>query len=96
MRKNNKENLNTMSKVVEIIAAKHVRNYILELSFSDGKKINVDFGEFLNKRPHVQHDKYKSLKLFKSFRIEDGNVVWGKDWDMIFPLEQLYAGKIKI
>lgn len=24
--------------------------------------------------------------------ISYGNVVWGKNWDMIFPIEQLYRG----
>ena len=24
--------------------------------------------------------------------LEHGNVVWGKNWDMIFPIKQLYRG----
>jgi hypothetical protein len=29
------------------------------------------------------------------FKIEDGNIVWGKNWDLIFPAHELHAGKIK-
>ncbi len=31
--------------------------------------------------------------LFRTFVIDDGNVVWGEDWDLIFPIENLYIGK---
>jgi hypothetical protein len=24
--------------------------------------------------------------------LEDGNIVWGEDWDLIFPIEQLHQG----
>lgn len=34
-------------------------------------------------------------KNFKKFKIEYGNVVWGKDWDMIFPVYDLYLEKIQ-
>ena len=26
--------------------------------------------------------------------IDNGNVVWGKNWDLIFPIEQLHSGVI--
>ena len=26
----------------------------------------------------------KKLKIFKRFKIENGNVIWEKDWEMIF------------
>jgi hypothetical protein len=35
------------------------------------------------------------VDAFKKFRIENGNLVWGKDWDMIFPLYDLYPGRVK-
>jgi len=28
------------------------------------------------------------------FTIDNGNIVWGKNWDLIFPVEPLYAGRI--
>ena len=49
---------------------------------------------FYNSHSHPQFNKYKKEANFKRFKIENGNVVWGKDWDMIFPLYDLYKGKI--
>ncbi len=85
-----------MNTAIEILSAKYVKQYCIELTFSDAKKEIVDFGKFLNKCSHPQHNKYKELRFFKQFKIESGNIVWGENWDMIFPIEQLYHGKIKI
>ena len=42
----------------------------------------------------LQYDRYLDPASFKSFSIDHGNVVCGKDWDMVFPVEQLYSGVI--
>ena len=42
----------------------------------------------------TQYNKYKKQENFKKFKIENGNIVWGKDWDLIFPVYDLYEGKI--
>ncbi|WP_366107231.1 hypothetical protein [Spirosoma sp.] len=54
----------------------------------------IDFGPFLSAHSHPQHDKYRKLANFKRFKIERGNVVWGKDWDLIFPVAQLHQGYV--
>jgi len=65
------------------------------VEFSDNKKQVVDFGNFLNTHSHPQYNKYKKSEKFKKFKIENGNIVWGKDWEMIFPVYDLYKGKIE-
>ncbi len=52
----------------------------------DNKKRIVDFETFLRSHSHPQFNKYKETENFKKFQIENGNVVWGRDWDMIFPV----------
>jgi hypothetical protein len=37
--------------------------------------------------------KYQEELLFKQFKIVDGNLNWN-DYEMIFPLEDIYKGKI--
>ena len=37
---------------------------------------------------------YFDPRKFSHFTIDSGNVVWGKNWDLIFPIEQLHAGVI--
>ena len=74
--------------------AKYKEDYLLEIIFADNKKKIVDFGEFLQTHSHPQYNRYKKIENFKKFKIENGNVVWGKNWDMIFPVYDLYKGKI--
>ena len=32
--------------------------------------------------------------IIEKFTIENGNIVWGKNWDLIFPIEDLHAGAL--
>jgi hypothetical protein len=81
-------------KNINIIDAKYINEYLLELVFDDAKKTVVDFWGFFKTHSHPQYNKYKKIENFKKFKIENGNVVWGKDWDLIFPVYDLYKGKI--
>ncbi|MVM40838.1 DUF2442 domain-containing protein [Spirosoma sp. HMF3257] len=79
-------------RTVAVTEAEYAGEHRLQIRFSDGTSQVVDFGPFLQNHPHPQHDKYRRLVNFKRFRIERGNVVWGKDWDLIFPIAQLHQG----
>ena len=74
--------------------AKHVADFKIEIEFSDHKKRVVDFESFLLTHSHPQFNKYREQKNFLRFKIENGNLVWGKDWDLIFPVSDLYSGKL--
>ena len=82
-------------KAISVSKAAYIDGYKLEVEFNDNKKHVVDFGNFLNTHSHPQYNKYKKPENFKKFKIENGNIVWGKDWDMIFPVYDLYQGKIE-
>ncbi len=71
-----------------------MQDYLVEFVFDDTKKTVVDFEDFFNTHSHPQYNKYKKIENFKKFKIENGNVVWGKGWDLIFPVSDLYKGKI--
>lgn len=73
-----------------ITHADYVDGYRLDISFSDGTSQIIDFGPFLINHSHPQHNKYRVISNFKLFKIERGNLVWGHDWDLIFPIEQLH------
>ncbi len=81
-------------KAISVSKAAYIDSYKLEVEFNDNKKQVVDFGNFLNTHSHPQYNKYKKPENFKKFKIENGNIVWGKDWDMIFPIYDLYQGRI--
>ena len=83
-----------MSPNIRIVKAEDVGNFKVLLYFSDNKQQIIDIGDFIRRHPHPQYNKYLDPRKFKKFAIENGNIVWGKNLDLIFPLEQLYIGNI--
>lgn len=83
-------------KLIKVKKAAYVDGFRICIDFDNGKSKIVDFEPFLNTIQSSFLEKYKHLKTFKKFSIENGNLVWGKDWDLIFPVTQLYKGKIKL
>ena len=77
-----------------IVSAEDAGNLCVKLTFNDGHQSIVDIGEFIRQHPHPQYNKYLDPDLFRTFVVDDGNVVWGEDWDLIFPIENLYIGKV--
>ncbi|MBQ6210884.1 MAG: DUF2442 domain-containing protein [Prevotella sp.] len=77
-----------------IIKAENAGNLTVCLTFSDNTVQTVDIGEFIRRHPHPQYNKYLDPRKFSHFAIENGNIVWGKNWDLIFPVEQLHTGEI--
>ena len=67
-------------------------NLSVNLFFSDNTSRIVNIGDYIRRHPHPQYNKYLDEKLFNTFQLEDGNIVWGEDWDLIFPIEQLHQG----
>ena len=82
-------------KTISIKNAVYAGKFKLKILFTDKKEKIVNFETFLKKHSHPQFNKYKKEENFKKFQIENGNVVWGKDWDMIFPIWDLYKGKVQ-
>jgi len=82
-------------QTIKVEKATYIDGYKVELKFNDETTQTVDFEIFIANNPHPVHDKYKDIQLFKQFKIESGNIVWGENWDLIFPITQLYRGKIK-
>ena len=79
--------------ILNIVSAKYVAPLSVELQFSDGTVKIVDIGSFIKAHPHPQYNSYLDEKKFKRFKIEMGNIVWGKNWDLVFPISALYKGK---
>ena len=77
---------------LSVVSAKYVAPLSVEIGFSDGVTKVVNVGDFIRRHPHIQYNSYLDERKFKKFRIEMGNVVWGKNWDLIFPVQDLYDG----
>ena len=80
-------------KRVKILKAKHAGKYSLSLTFSDGKEQMVDLELFLKASQHPEIRKYLKPALFKRFRLDGGELMWG-DYDLIFPVMDLYNNSI--
>ena len=83
-----------MAERLYITGATDAGNLSVELSFSDQTTRVVDIGEYIRQHPHPQYNKYLDPRKFRTFKLEQGNIVWGKNWDLIFPVEQLHAASI--
>jgi hypothetical protein len=81
-------------KNITVVGAKYIEGYKVSVFFSDNTSKDIDFGAFLMAHPHEQWNKYKNLTNFKKFKIEQGNIVWGRNWDIIFPVQNLYIGDL--
>ena len=77
-----------------ITKAENRGNLTVSLTFSDNTEQTVDIGDFIRRHPHPQYNKYLDQRKFSRFTIDNGNIVWGKNWDLIFPIEHLYAGRL--
>lgn len=80
--------------VIKVKNATYLDGYRLRIAFTDGKEKIVDFAEFITTSHKEVIAKYRTYLHFKKFKIEQGNIVWGKNWDLIFPVIDLYTGRI--
>ncbi len=82
-------------EILYITDAVNAGNLSVRLTFNDKTSQVVNIGDFIRQYPHPQYNKYLNERNFRQFKLEDGNIVWGKNWDLIFPIEQLYQGRIE-
>ncbi|MGF1635511.1 MAG: DUF2442 domain-containing protein [Cyclobacteriaceae bacterium] len=80
-------------KKLKIESAKYLSDYAIRIKFSDGNESLVDFKPFLLKSIHPSIKKYLDEEMFSNFSLIDGNLNWN-DYDLIFPISDLYNGQI--
>ena len=78
---------------LKIDSAKYLSDYAIRIKFSDGSERLVDFKPFLSKSLHTSIKKYLDENKFSNFSLTDGNINWN-DYDLIFPISDLYKGQI--
>ncbi len=80
-------------KSLAVVSALYVHDFMITITFSDepGCKIAklVDFLPLFHKYVKGDNLKYFAPVNFKKFIIKNGNIYWGKNEDVIFPVSLL-------
>ncbi|HYV92483.1 MAG TPA: hypothetical protein VE978_11885 [Chitinophagales bacterium] len=76
-------------KKVDVENAEYLRDFQIRLYLSNGKSKVVDFLPFFSKHVKGEYLKYFSPERFKKFIVKHGNIYWGRNEDVIFPLHLL-------
>ena len=84
---------NATEPCINIAKAEYVDGLRLRIAFDDGVERVVDFEPFLSKSMHPDIRKYLDKRRFKKFTVDRGHLHWN-DYDLIFPIADLYAGHI--
>ena len=77
-----------------VTGAIYLHEFKVRIEFSDNTMKIIDFETFLKENQHPQWAKYNNINNFKKFKIENGNLVWGRNWDLVFPVYGLYTGNL--
>jgi len=75
--------------ILDVVSARHVRDYEIELEFEDGAKGIIDFSQYRNRGGVF--NKFNDMEYFRNFKIDKelGVISWENGVD-IAP-ETLYA-----
>ncbi len=80
-------------EIIEIRSVEYLSDYQIKLLFNDGKRKVINFENFLKTSHNPMNRKYLKKSNFQNYSIKYGDLVWG-DYEMCFPIWDLYEGKI--
>lgn len=72
-----------------ILAARYVNDFSIAITFSSGKTKLIDFLPLFQKYVKGDNLKYYAPERFKKFIVKNGNIYWGRNEDVIFPVANL-------
>jgi hypothetical protein len=81
----------TEQKDLAIKSAKYVQDFLIAITTTNGKTKLVDFLPLFHKYVKGDNLKYFAPQNFKKFIVKNGNIYWGKNEDVIFPVSLLLA-----
>ncbi len=81
-------------QIITVEHVKHIDEYRLKLDFNDKTSQIVDFFPFLSKSLNPLIWKYLNQNEFLKFEIDAGDLEWN-DYDLCFPIADLYENNIK-
>ncbi len=88
-----KSNAKSVKPPLTVAKAEFLGDYRINFLFSGSTQRLINFTTAFS-RLQGYYAQYRQPDLFQTFTIDNGNLVWGEDWDVIYPSEDLYEGKI--
>lgn len=83
----------TDEQIIFIEQIRHIGDYKLELLFNDDTIQEIDFFTFLSSSRNPLIKRYLDIKEFVNFSLDAGDLEWN-DYDLCFPIADLYENKI--
>lgn len=77
---------------ISIGSATYLQAYKVLLFFNNGEQRIVNFLPLFSTLAGA-YAKYNQLQNLKKFIVKNGNIFWGKNEEVIFPVNQLYKGR---
>lgn len=70
----------------------YLSNYLLEISFEDGKTVLADFEKFLRSSHNPMTNQFLNIERFKDVKVEHSHLTW-EDGEMDISAEGVYKGQ---
>lgn len=78
-------------KNLSITEARYVQDFSLALAFNTSECRIVDFLPLFQKHVKGNNLRYFAPDRFKKFIVKNGNIYWGRNEDVILPVQLLYS-----
>jgi hypothetical protein len=77
-------------KGVAVKSAKYIQDFLIATNFTNGTNKLIDFLPLFHKYVKGDNLKYFAPQNFKKFTVKNGNIYWGKNEEVIFPVSLLF------
>ncbi|WP_276501339.1 DUF2442 domain-containing protein [Terrimonas pollutisoli] len=71
---------------ITVLAARYISDFSIAVTFSSGRTQLVNFLPLFEKYVKGDNLKYFAPERFKKFIVKNGNIYWGRNEDVIFPV----------
>jgi len=75
---------------ITVVAARYLNDFSVAVSFSCGRTQLVNFLPLFEKYVKGDNLKYFAPERFKKFIVKNGNIHWGNNADVIFPVSAFF------
>ena len=84
----------TEKKDLMVMKAEYLKDFQIRLFFSNGESKVIDFLPLFSVYVKGEFTKYFSPERFRKFIVKNGNIYWGRNEDVIFPVNLLLKSRL--